>query len=645
MGSRPRERAYGTWPSPLTPEVVLAGGRSTHSPWLDGDRLFLLESRPDEGGRTVIVRRLEDGSYTDVTPPGFNVRSRVHEYGGGAYTVADGEVVFSSFADRLLWRQATPGATPEPLTRDGTQRFADLTIDRRRGRVLAVLEDHGAGDHEPENALAAVALADGAVTRLVTGHDFFSDPRLDPTGDRLAWIAWDRPRMAWDGTELWVASLDADGAVAERTLVAGGPAESVLCPTWAPDGSLIFVSDRSGWWNPYRWRPGEPAVPLSPMAAETGGALWVFGDRWLGIDGDGTIVAVARADGRDTLGVVAEGRFRPIPLEATALAGLLVRDGWAWVMAGGPTATTALLRVELASGRTETVRPGRPLPVERAWLSAPRHRTFPSMDGRATHAWYYPPANPDAVAPAGERPPLIVLTHGGPTSAARTTLDLELQAFTSRGFAVVDVDYGGSTGYGRPYRELLNGRWGIVDVEDCVAVVRGLVAEGLADPARVAIRGGSAGGYTTLRALTTTDVFRAGCSAYGIGDLAALTTDTHKFESSYTDNLIAPWPSGEAVYRERSPIHAVDRIACPVLVLQGEDDRVVPREQAEAIVAALAARGIPYAYLLFAGEGHGFRQAANRRRALEAELSFYAQVFGFALADPIEPVELVRPAG
>ena len=328
-----------------------------------------------------------------------------------------------------------------------------------------------------------------------------------------------------------------------------------------------------------------------------------------------------------------------------SLSGLLVRDGHAWVVAGGPTSSTALLRVALATGAVTVVRPGRTIPVARERLSMPVHRTFPSAGGRVAHAWFYAPASPDAVAPADERPPLIVMTHGGPTSAARTTLDLEIQAFTSRGFAVVDVDYGGSTGYGRPFRELLNGQWGIVDVEDCVAAVRSLVADGLADPARVAIRGGSAGGYTTLRALTTTDIFRAGCTAYGIGDLAALALDTHKFESAYTDILVAPWPAAEAVYRERSPIHAVDRIGCPVLVLQGADDRVVPRAQAEAIVDALASRGIPYAYLLFEGEGHGFRQAANRRRALEAELSFYAQVFGIELGDPIEPVELIRPAG
>ena len=471
--------------------------------------------------------------------------------------------------------------------------------------------------HEPENAIAAVALADGAVTRLVTGHDFFSDPRPDAAGERLAWLAWDKPRMPWDGTELWVGTIAADGSIADRTLVAGGPGESVLGPVWAPDGSLVFSSDRSGWWNLYRWRAGAAPEPLCPMAAELADATWVFGLRWTAIDGDGTVVAIARSDGRDTLGVVEDGRFRPIPLDATALSGLLVRDGHAWVVAGGPTASTALLRVALATGTVTVVRPGRPLPVARERLSMPSHRTFPSAAGRVAHAWYYPPTSPDAVAPADERPPLIVMTHGGPTSAARTTLDLEIQAFTSRGFAVVDVDYGGSTGYGRPFRELLNGQWGIVDVEDCVAAVRSLVADGLADPARVAIRGGSAGGYTTLRALTTTDIFRAGCTAYGIGDLAALALDTHKFESAYTDILVAPWPAGEAVYRERSPIHAVDRIGCPVLVLQGADDRVVPRAQAEAIVDALASRGIPYAYLLFEGEGHGFRQAANRRRALE----------------------------
>lgn len=642
----PRRLPFGSWPSPLSIDRVLAAGRSVLAPWLDGPDLYVCESRPDEGGRIVIVRVLPDGSVRDVTPPDLNVRSRVHEYGGGAYTVRDGRVVFASFADCRLWQQPAPDAPAVPLTEATTQRFADLVLDPARARVIAVLEDHGADDHEPENALAAVALADGAVTRLVTGRDFYSDPRLDPTGTRLCWLAWDRPEMPWDGCELWVATIAPDGSLADPVCVAGGREESIVSPAWAPDGSLVFSTDRSGWWNLHRWRPGTPgSVPLAPVAGEIGSAAWVFGMRPVGIDADGTIVAVVRADGRDRLAIVGTDALRYVPLDpgVTEIGGLLVRDGAAYAIVGGPARATALVRIDLADGRIADLYTPVPLPVPPEALSVPRHVAFPSAGGRTAYAWYYPPAGVGLAGPEGERPPLVVVSHGGPTGDAMTAFNPVVQAFTTRGIGVVDVDYGGSTGYGRAYRNLLRGAWGVVDLEDCSAAAMWLAAEGLADPARLAIRGGSAGGYTTLCALAFRDVFRAGVSFYGVGDLAALAQDTHKFESRYLDLLVGPWPEAEAVYRARSPIHHVAGISCPVLVLQGEDDRIVPPAQAETIVAALAARGIPHAYLLFPGEGHGFRRAENRRRALEAELSFYAQVFGFTLADPIPAIPLVRP--
>jgi dipeptidyl aminopeptidase/acylaminoacyl peptidase len=642
MTNTPPTRPYGSWPSPLTIERCVATNRSISAPWLDGDDTYVLEGRPDEGGRVVLVGIGPDGTAGDVTPAGFNVRSRVHEYGGGAYTVSRGLVVFTNFDDTRLYTQATPGAVPEPLTADGRQRFADLSVDRARGRVIAVLEDHTLSDQEPRNAVAAVSLQDGSVATLVEGHDFFSDPRLSPDGRRLSWLSWDRPLMPWDGTTLWVGDVAADGSVTGARAVAGGPEESIVNPTWGPDGSLVFASDRTGWWNPWRWRDGSAPEQLLRTDAEFANAAWVFGLRYLGVDRDGTVVGTMRQRGRDSLVVLEPGGPRTIAVPANELDGLLVGDGVAVLVARGPRRATALVRVDLATGEVRELRIATPLPVDPAYLSEPRLLEFPSAGGRTAYAWYYPPANPDVVPPPDELPPLIVISHGGPTSNASTALDLSTQAFTSRGFAVVDVDYGGSTGYGRAYRNLLRDRWGIVDLEDCCAAATWLAEQGLADPARLAIRGGSAGGYTTLAALAFRDVFHAGASYFGVGDLEALARETHKFESRYLDLLVGPYPAAVETYRDRSPIHAVGRISCPVLVLQGEDDRVVPKEQAEEIVAALAERGLPHGYLLFPGEGHGFRRAENRQRALEAELSFFAQVFDFELADPIEPFPLTR---
>jgi dipeptidyl aminopeptidase/acylaminoacyl peptidase len=631
---------YGSWSSPISIEMAVGASRGLSEPRQDGAAVYLLESRPEEAGRVALLRCDPDGTVTDLAPE-LNVRTRVHEYGGGAYAVRDGLVVFSEFTANRLMVRRPDDAGPKQLVADAALRFADMEIDRARDRVIAVLEDQRESALLPRNLLCAVSMTDGTLTELAAGHDFTSDPRLSPDGRRLAFLTWDFPQMPWDGTDLWVATVAADGSLGPAAHVAGGTTESIVQPRWAPDGSLVYVSDRSGWWNLYRWQPDTgTAVPLAPMDAEFAGPQWVFGLSDFDIDGDGTIVATASAPGGTRLLRIRDGEPpRDLGIHADAIAYVQVRDGIVTCVAGSWTRPTAAVRLDLGDGRQERLRESGPLFVDPAYLSVPQHVAFPTSGGRTAYAWYYPPANPEVAAPANEQPPLVVMSHGGPTSQARTSLSLERQAFTSRGFAVVDVDYGGSTGHGRAFRDQLREAWGIVDVDDCTNAALWLAEQGLADRARLAIRGGSAGGFTTLAALCFTDAFGAGVSYFGLGDLEGFAAITHKFESQYDLYLVGP-PEDVQRYRDRSPNNHADRISCPVLVLQGADDRVVPVSQAEGIVAALERNGLPHAYLLFEGEGHGFRKAENQRRALEAELSFYAQVFGFALADDIEPLEI-----
>jgi dipeptidyl aminopeptidase/acylaminoacyl peptidase len=630
---------FGSWPSPITVELAVGSAHGLSEPRPDGDDLYLLEARPEEAGRVLLLRRTPDGAFTDMAP-GLNVRTRVHEYGGGAYAVAGGVIVLSEFDDNRVLLKRSPADEPTELVTDPALRFADLHLDLARDRVYAVMEDQTDSAIEARNLLVAVSLSDGSITELASGHDFYSDPVLSPDGTRLAFMSWDFPQMPWDGTNLWVAPFEADGSLAAPVHAAGDTTESVIQPKWAPDGSLLFVSDRSDWWNLYRWREGASGpAEVAPMEAEVGGPQWVFGLSEYDVDADGTIVAFASGPaGSRLLALHPNEPPREIGLGEDSLAYVRVRDGSVTAIAGAFTLPSALVRIDLASGAEERLRAASTLEVDPAYLSTPEHIAFPTSDSRTAYAWYYPPRNPDVVAPAGARPPLVVMSHGGPTSRARTSLSLERQAFTSRGFAVVDVDYGGSSGYGRAYRGLLREQWGIVDVDDCTAAATWLAEQGLADPDQLAIRGGSAGGYTTLAALCFKDVFNAGTSFYGLGDLAVFSGITHKFESRYMDYLIGPYPETAERYRERSPNEHSHAISCPVLVMQGADDKIVPPSQAEGIVEALARNGLPHAYILFEGEGHGFRMAESQKRALEAELSFYAQVFGFELADDFPPL-------
>lgn len=641
---------YGSWSSPISIDMAVSGSTSLREPRLAGGAIYWTEGRPEEGGRQVIVR-LDEAGPVDVTPPPFNARSTVHEYGGGWYAIDpnSGTVYFSNHADGRIYRQQRDG-NPEALTSEGPMRYGDLTWDAVRARIVCVREDHtgldserrvadGARIAEPRDELVAVDAATGDVTVLATGYDFYSTPRI--SGERLAWLCWRHPNMPWDASELWIAETEPSGGVRDARRIAGGDDESIVQPEWAPDGSLVYVADRTGWWNLYRWTETGEAIPLAPMEAEFAGPQWVFGMSWYGIADDGTIVAIARRAGRDELWrIPLGGAAERLETSHLRLGSIQVAGQRAVYASASPDSPAALEELELHTGERRVLRESFTLAIDRAFLSIPEQIEFPTTDGDTAYALYYPPTNPDFVGPAGERPPLVVEIHGGPTSSAGGGLSMELNVFTSRGFAVLDVDYRGSNGYGREFMRKLYGRWGVYDVEDCIAAAGYLVDRGDVDAERMAIRGGSAGGYTALAALTFRDVFSAGASHYGVGDLEALARFTHKFESRYIDQLVAPYPEGIERFHERSPIYHIDQLSRPLIVFQGLDDMVVPVAQAEQIVKALRTQRIPHAYLPFEGEGHGFRQATNIRRALEAELSFYAQVFGFTLAGDIEPVRV-----
>ncbi len=605
---------------------------------LSGGGVYWSEMRPDEKGRCVVVE-YRDGVVRDRTPEGFNARTTVHEYGGAAYTVVDGVVYFSNFGDQLLYR-CEEGVAPVKVTGAPARRHADYVYDPR-GRLVCVREDHGAGREEAVNSLVAVSVKDGSSVTLAEGNDFYSSPRLSPDGGRLAFLTWNHPNMPWDGCELWVAEVEGDGSLGEMKLVAGGPDESIVQPEWGPDGILYFVSDRGGWWNLYRWREGAVEA-VYPMEAEFGGPSWVFGLTYYGFEGPGSIVAVYSREGFRHLARIdtEKGTLGDLETPYTDLSCLKVGDGYAVFVGGNYRTAPEVVMLDLASGETRVLRRSDEAAVDEGYLSRPEPIEYPTEGGLTAHAIYYPPANRDYEAPAGELPPLMVKVHGGPTSAVTTTLSWGIQYWTSRGFAVVDVNYGGSTGYGREYMRRLIGNWGVVDVDDSVNAAKYLVGEGLADPASTAIRGGSAGGYTTLCALAFRDYFRAGASYYGLSDLEVFVGDTHKYESRYLFSLVGPYPERRDLYRDRSAVNHLDGIDAPMIVFQGLEDRVVPPNQAELIVEALRGKGLPVAYLAFEGEQHGFRMAENIVRSLEAELYFYGRVFGFTPADELEPVPI-----
>jgi dipeptidyl aminopeptidase/acylaminoacyl peptidase len=635
---------YGAWKSPITAELIAQGAVRLEEPELTEDAVYWLEQRPAEGGRYVVCRSSDEGT-ADVTPPGFNVRTRVHEYGGGAYFVGGTSVFFCNFDDQRMYRQDDGGApvaiTPEPAE-PAALRYADGRLTPDGKTIVCVRESHeGEG---VDNELVALP-SDGSTPPrvIVSGSDFYAFPRISADGQRLAWISWDHPRMPWDGTELWEAELSSDGELGEPRLVAGGLEESVFQPEWGPDGALYFTSDRTGWWNLYR-HADAGHEPLAPMEAEFGVPMWFFGLATYAFLADGRIACSYSSGGMQRLALLRPGgggvedlEVSHVPEELPSLRSHGTRLAY---IGASATEAAAVVLLDVDTEALEIVALSLEEEIPRGYISEPRAIEFPTEGGLSAHALFYEPANQEYEAPPDERPPLIVISHGGPTGQAGSELDPKIQFWTSRGFAVVDVNYGGSTGYGRPYRERLRGQWGVVDTADCLNAARHLVGTGAADSERLAIRGGSAGGYTTLCALAFHDLFAVGASYFGVADTEILDEDTHKFESRYLEGLIGPYPETADLWKERSPIHFADQMSCPVILFQGLEDLVVPPSQAEVMVAALERNGIPYAYLAFEGEQHGFRRAETIRRTLEAELYFYGRILGFEPADELEPVEI-----
>ena len=636
----------GSWKSPITTDLIVAGTIGLSSITIDDNDVYWIEGRPSEGGRNVIVRYTPDGQTTDITPPAFNVRTRVHEYGGGAFLVADGTIYFSNFADQRLYSQI-PGTEPQPLTPSANLRYADAVIDKQRDRLICIQEDHTMGG-EPVNRIVSINLQNGEdIQILAEGYDFYASPRLSTDGSKLCWISWNHPNMPWDGTELWVAQVKADGLLDENQLVAGGKEESIFQPQWSPDGTLCFVSDRSKWWNLYQVSGLTEKANidiLHPLNAEFGMPQWVFGISTYSFTAVNKILCTFSRNGIWNLATLntTKKHLQEIEIPYTSISYLTAKDNRVCFLGSSPTEPSSIIQINLSTGDIDILKRSTDLKIDSDYLSIPQTIEFPTENGQTAYGLFYPPTNKDYTAPLGEKPPLLVKSHGGPTAATSSSLSLKIQYWTSRGFALLDVNYGGSTGYGREYQQRLKNNWGIVDVDDCVNGAQYLAKQGLVDGNRMAISGGSAGGYTTLCALTFKDVFKAGASYYGVSDLEALATDTHKFESRYLDGLIGPYPEKKEIYKQRSPINFIESLSCPVIFFQGLEDQIVPPNQAEKMVEVLQQKGLPVAYVAFAGEQHGFRRSENIKRALDGEFYFYSRVFGFTSAENLEELEIMN---
>jgi dipeptidyl aminopeptidase/acylaminoacyl peptidase len=630
---------YGSWVSPISVDQLTATSIGLSAVQIDGQHVYWLESRAAEGGRASLWRRLITGSEpVEVTPAPAYVRDRVHEYGGGEYHVSGGTVVYSEFSDGRLYA-ARGAAAPQPITPEGAFRFGDIRVHPDRGLVLAVREDHSSGG-EPVNTIVALDLdgpnPDGGAV-LCAGADFYSTPELSASG-RMAWTQWNHPNMPWDSTTIMIGNLSGS-AIMNSQQVAGGLSESALQPRWVGE-KLIFVSDRTNWWNLYLWNERD-VRPLCATEAEFCEPLWVLGQRPYAIIDDDHLLCSINRSGEESIAVLrmSDGMLEQLAPAGTAAASLDAGGRNAAVVLDYPDRPAALALLDLDQSDWTVVRSSSAMIMDAASISVARRVSWAGEHG-TVYGYFYPPVNGGYSAPADTLPPLITLSHGGPTGFAGADFKIAYQFWTSRGFAILDVNYSGSSGFGRTYRDRLKGRWGISDVQDCVAGAVSMGAQGLADPAGLVIRGGSAGGFTTLAALTTTSVFAAGISLFGIADLEAMATDTHKFESRYLDGLVGPYPQDRARYVERSPINHLDQLAAPILLLQGSDDKVVPPNQAKMMAEAARQKGLPVAMIMFEGEGHGFRKAETIKAATEAQIYFLGRILGFQPADQVPPIPI-----
>lgn len=635
-----RTSPYGSWKSPVTSDMVASGLVGLGQIEIEDKDIYWCEMRPSDKGRYVIVKHSPVEGTVDINPSPFNARTSVHEYGGGSYKIFKNIVFFTNFADQRIYRMKL-GENPRPITLKTELRYADFEFDSVRERLICVREDHREKGKEAANTIVSMDLEGKDLKTIVCGNDFYSSPRISPKGKYLAWLTWNHPHMPWNKTELWIGKLNQDGSIGERIQINKNIMESVLQPLWSPDGILHFVSDRNNWWNIYCWKDGEVRT-VYPEEAEFAEPPWRFAQSNYDFESENRIICSFTQKGRWHIARLNTdtGKLEMVKTPYTYISSLHTAFDFAVFIGGSPREATSVVRLDLKTLNTQVLQRSSKITVDPGYLSQPNQIEFPTEKGLTAYGIYYKPGNKDYAAPSGTLPPLLVSVHGGPTAAASITLSLKVQFWTSRGFAVVEVNYGGSTGYGREYRERLHGQWGVVDVDDSVNAAKYLVDIGEVDEEKLAISGGSAGGYTTINSLTFRDVFKAGASYYGISDLETFVNDTHKFESRYLESLVGPYPERKDLYYQRSAINFLDQLDVPMILFQGLDDKIVPSNQAELIVKALRNRGRPVAYLSFKGEQHGFRQAKNIKRSLEAELFFYSRIFGFISADYIEPVEI-----
>lgn len=639
-----KQLAYGCWLSPISTSLITKDSVSIDEIQLCNNTTYWIEKRPLEQGRCVIVQ-YDSGAVTDCLPDGFSSRSRVHEYGGASYIVTIDGIYFINDADQQIYHiQKTDigkGIKPQKITRHKHCRFSDMVNAEQNKQLICICEDHTDSGNEPVNTIVAINTHDGDKTVLTSGYSFYSNPIICEKKQQLAWICWNHPNMPWDGTELWVAGLSVN-KIDHSQKIAGGDNVSICQPRWSPSGILTFVSDESGWWNIYQHRD-EKSHCLYPMQAEFGTPQWVFGQSSYQFASEHIIHCIVTENSIDFLGILnlSDKTLSRIDTPLTTLSSLQTSGTSTWLIGSSSTCPPQVTRLANIKGKNQTVKSIKSsytVDVDSGYLSTGENIQFTTRHDDVAFAIYYAPRNQDFTSSG--LPPLIVLSHGGPTACTSNAFDIRKQYWTSRGFAIIDVNYSGSTGFGRDYRERLTNNWGIRDAEDCCDAALYAVQNNLADPEQLIIKGGSAGGYTVLCALTFHNVFSAGASYYGIGELASLARDTHKFESRYLDKLVGTYPENKQTYLDRSPIHHVDQLNCPVIFFQGEDDHVVPKQQAEKMVAAIESKGIPVAYLLFKGESHGFRKSKTIEDTLNAEYLFYSKIFNFDITEPLRPITI-----